>query len=439
MLKSKKHRSRLVKELSAREFYVSEHKQLFSGMTEMERARLDYTPPTLMTFMPDTNWGGTDYLEKLESLGQDKNIEHHINAMRWDIARVEAFEIHIPELITDLKDPRASADEVIQTSKRLYEHLKASQSESAVISGESLRVRHSASIIARRVGVTFRSSGYMPIDQKLVSGFAPGKLSVITGAPSSGKTTLALNMAKRQARKWRVGYLAWESGIEDALDIVCSSQLKIPLEKMAKLAHMLTDEEQEQIDNYITEITGDENLSFLKPPPRKLYKGNPFEVNDRVLDWIESELEKWDVDIVFWDLFEKKLPARKPEQISNAIDRVQEMIAPDRLNLHMCLMVQLLLKEVEKRKDKRPTRDALKGTAAYVEAPDLILGAYRPAIYEYGLDDNIIEVSCLKQRKGPFPWRIIHRWNGTYGRITGGREGAIIVKEESSSEYGSRV
>lgn len=439
MLKNKKHRVRLTKLLSPREFYVRVHKQLFSGMTEMTRAKLDYTPPTLMTFMPETSWGGYEYLEKLENLGQDKNVDHHVNAMRWDIARVEAFEIIVPELITDLKDPRMSPDEVIQTSKRLYEHLKTSQNETAVISGEALRTRHSASILARRVGVTFRTSGFMPIDQKLTSGFASGKLTVIAGAPSSGKTTLALNMAKRQSKKWKVGYLAWESGIEDALDIICASELKIPLEKLAKLAHLLTDDEQEAIDDYIATITENENFSFLKQPPRDILKGNLWEANDRVLDWVEAEIEKWDVDIIYWDLFEKRLPGRKPEQISNAVDRVQEMIAPDRLNIHACLLHQLLLKEVEKRKDKRPTRDALKGSAGYVEAPDLVLGAYRPAIYELGVDDNVIEISCLKQRKGPFPWRMIHRWNGKYGRISGGREGAIIVKEEPGNDYGNRV
>jgi replicative DNA helicase len=107
----------------------------------------------------------------------------------------------------------------------------------------------------------------------------------------------------------------------------------------------------------------------------------------------------------------------------------------------MCLLHQLLLKEVERRQDKRPTRDVLKGTAGYLEAPDLVLTVYRPALYEPGVTDNIIEIDCLKQRSGPWPWRVTAKWEGEYVRISKMKESKpIVVKNGSSkSNYRDRI
>jgi replicative DNA helicase len=434
MLKDRKTRKRLANTLSANNFHTTRHKTIFAGLVSLVHSNLEYTPATLTTLLPDTtDWGDKDYLDKIERMGNAANIDHHVDEMRWDVARVETFEDIIPQIATELKDPRADRDEVLQLLVDAQSKILNSQSESAFEGGSGLASQHSATILARKVGSLFRTSGYMDMDKKLVHGFAAGKLSVIAGTPSAGKSTFAANMARKQARKWKVGFLAWESGSVDTIDIFVSSGLKIPLEKMIKLAHMLTAEEQESIDDYVATILGDDKISFLKEPPDSIFEGAPWDVNKRVLDWVFSKIEGWGRDIIYWDLFEKRFPTTDPAQILLAINRVQREIKPDRLNVHMCLLHQLLLKEVERRQDKRPTRDVLKGTAGYLEAPDLVLTVYRPALYEPGVDDNTIEIDCLKQRAGPWPWRMIGKWQGEYVRIPRRREGKpIVVKQESS-------
>jgi replicative DNA helicase len=441
MLKDRKLRKELVNNLTSGEFHTTRHKVIFAGLVSMVHSNLDYTPATLMTLLPESDWGGREYLEKLEKMGNANNIQHHINQMRWDIARVQTFEDLVPQLATELKDPLAEREEVIQLVDDIKSKLESTTSNSPYESGRGLANQHGATLLARKVGASFRTSGYIDMDKKLVHGFAPGKLSVIAGTPSAGKSTLAANMARRQSNKWKIGFLAWESGSLDTIDIFVASGLKIKLEKLIKLAHMLSDEEQEQIDDYTATLLGDDKISFLKEPPDEIYEGPPWEVMKRILDWTFSKIDNWGRDIIYWDLFEKRFPTTEPAHILLALNRVQREIKADRLNVHMCLLHQLLLKEVERRQDKRPTRDVLKGTAGYLENPDLVLTVYRPALYEPGVEDNVIEIDCLKQRSGPWPWRMIGRWEGPYVRIPKMREGKpIITKGESSkNDYRNRI
>lgn len=441
MLKDRVIRKNLANTLTASEFHTARHKTIFAGIVSMVRANLDYTPATLETLLPDTDLGGREYLDKIEKMGNVNNIDHHVQQMRWDVARVQTFEDLVPQLATELKDPRADREDVLQLANDIKARLERSGGENPYEEGTGLASQHSATLLARNVGVTFRTSGYMEMDKKLVYGFAPGKLSVIAGTPSAGKSTLAANMGRKQSKKWKIGFLAWESGSLDAIDIFVASGLKIPLEKLIKLAHMLTEEEQRNIDDYVAETLGDDQISFLKEPPDEIFEGAPWDVNRRVLDWVFSKIEGWNRDIIYWDLFEKRFPATSPEHILLALNRVQREIKADRLNVHMCLLHQLLLKEVERRQDKRPTRDVLKGTAGYLEAPDLVLTVYRPALYEPGVEDNVIEIDCLKQRAGPWPWRMLAKWRGEFVSISGMREGKpIVVKQESSKgDYRNRI
>ena len=441
LLRDRDVRRRLAKSLNPDEFHVLRHKIIFAGIVNLVENNLDYTPSTLITLLPESDWGGKEYLDKLEKMGNAKNIDHHVTEMRWDVARVATFDELVPQLATELKDPRADKDDVLRLTIEIQNKLLSGRSELVYLGGTGLSSLYSASLMARKVGVTFRTSGYIEMDKKLTAGFAPGKLSVIAGTPSSGKTTLAANMGLRQSKKWKVGFIAWEMGVQDMLDIFCASGLKIPLEKIIKLSHMLSEEEQRQIDDYIAGLLNDDRISFLQEPPDETTKGAPWDVNERVLDWTFSKLNGWNRDIVYWDLFESRFASTEPNQILLALKRVQREIKPNRLNIHMCLLHQLLLKEVERREDKRPTRDVLKGTAGYLEVPDLVLAVYRPALYEPGIEDNLIEVMCLKQRQGPWPWRMLGNWQGEYVRIPNMRLGKpIIVRQErAGKDYREKI
>jgi hypothetical protein len=117
-------------------------------------------------------------------------------------------------------------------------------------------------------------------------------------------------------------------------------------------------------------------------------------------------------------LWKRCLRQTKPEEEEDALLR-QQSIAKE-TNVHCILVQQQRMKDVELRDDKRPTREGIKGTGAWVEVPDTILGTHRPALWKR-VDDDKFEVVVLKQRWGVWPLAIEFDWNGEYGMITNGR------------------
>ena len=102
------------------------------------------------------------------------------------------------------------------------------------------------------------------------------------------------------------------------------------------------------------------------------------------------------------------------------------------------IVQQMRLKDVEKRADKRPTRESIKGTGAFVEVADLVFGIHRDAQFK-AVPDDTIEVICLKQRMGKANWAIQFDWDGDKSSITNGREVPYDPGLESSSQFGSDI
>jgi replicative DNA helicase len=436
MLRSREVRKRLVKSMQPSDFLAPRHQALFAALHEMDDRRLDYVPATLKSFMPPGDeWGGVAYLDSLVDMSTEENLEHHQDRAKWDKARSLILNDNLSEFEAALKDPRLEVEEARRLSIKMLAMLDTASDRSAIVYGSAMVAKYMANLYSRESGSHLCSSGYRAIDKKLTNPFGRGLLSVISAAPSIGKTTFSLNMALRQSANWRVGYLAWESGTVAATDIICASALGIKLETLIKSPQQLSRRDRDLIEKYLDELFSVEGgLSFLEPPPKSLTDSStgPWEVNERMLDWIDGQLSVWRPDIFYWDLFEKKLPDRRPQAISWALDRVQEMAHNHAV--HIALLHQVTFKELEKKVDKRPSRGLLKGSGGYIETPDVVFGLYRRAVYEPGIADDELEIYCLKQRIGPWPWRVICDWDGKHCNITGGREAQITVIEDEDDE-----
>ena len=437
MLADKPTREAMITRMNAGDFTAPRHRAIFAALEEMQNAKLDYVPATLKTFLPPNqdDWGGTPYLMKLEEMHSEGNVEHHIERSRWDGARAAILNESLSEFEVALKDPRLDIDEGLMLLKRMEEKIKDARSHTAVMNGKAVAARYMATLYAREDTGHIRSTGYLALDRKITNPFARGYITIITAAPSIGKTSFALNMAKRQARKWKIGILAWESGNVAATDIMVSSELGIPLTTLVKYPDKLTRDERNKIDELLEILyVKDEQLSFLKRPPKSIFRDfkGPWEVNDKVLDWFSSELPAWGRDIIYWDLFEKMLPDRRPAAISWALDRAQEIA--QEYGVHLALLHQVTFKELEKQKDKRPSRGYLKGSGGYIEVPDMVFALYRRAVYEPGIDDDELDIYCLKQRIGPWPWRVVCEWDGEMCQITGGRDAQLTIMNDEDDD-----
>ncbi len=321
-----------------------------------------------------------------------------------------------------LKDPRLDPDDTIKLLSTIEQQIKnVITNDKSIKYGKDVSARYKATECARDIGVFGRTSGYSALDSLLTECFSPGKFSVISAAPSIGKTTLAINMAARQAKDYTVGYMPWEGGITSTIDTLCASQANIPLWKLIKRRDLLTNEEIKRKNEYIEEYIDTGKIVFLERPPDSLTKGRPiYEVNDKVMDWFENKLEEWEIDIFYWDLFELGFQDTKPASISWMLSRFQRLLEPTMK--HGVALHQITFKDIEKNKNKRPTRDSLKGSGAYIERPDFVYTLYREGFYDRSITDDTLEVTCWKQRRGKAPFRIIFNWNGEKNKVSGGKE-----------------
>lgn len=432
MISDTKSREELSVRLSEKDFHVTKHKLIFSGLCTIVNKKLAYTPITLSSIMPDEEWGDITYLELLEKLSNPSNIEHHIKHLKWDITRLNSFKNTLPTLASQLKNPKSTPESVLSICNKIKDDVESIETRNYHVSGKDALNRYKAALLAREVKSSTRSVGYKILDKKMNRGYADGLVTVITAASSIGKTTFAVNTTMKLSKVFKICYVCWESGRDEIIDIMVSSKTKIPLEKIVKYTSLLTDKEKKKINEATEKILGNDNIIFLGQPPKDISDGAPWDVNIKVIDWLIYQIMKLKPHITFVDLLSKRLPDDSPTAEKRALNKIQEAVHPENLNTHIVILHQTTMKEQEKYgvKDFRPTRAILKGSSAWFDVPDNVFGLYRPAVYTRGIKDDKFEVICLKQRGGEAQWKAIMKWEGEICKISGGRLTSIAPKEE---------
>jgi hypothetical protein len=134
--------------------------------------------------------------------------------------------------------------------------------------------------------------------------------------------------------------------------------------------------------------------------------------NDGALDDIHEHIADSGCEVFIADLWKRCLRTTKPEDEEAALIR-QQAIA-DETRTHAVLCQQQRLKDIEQRPDKRPTREGIKGSSAWVDVADTIIGVHRPSLWK-NVDDDTVELDLLKQRWGKWPVAVEFDWDGDRG------------------------
>lgn len=407
-------RKKLVRKLAADEFLVPKHSVIWQAIRALSDKGLDYTPEAMERLLLDAGGDSAvrEYLEAIESQAVvPANLDWHTETMAWDATRARTLKGPIPEMLQLMNDPKADRADVITTARATLKALDGGGRRYMRRPAELYR-QYRAEIAARRSRRNIYPLGAEPFDRNLSEGFMPGRTSVTAGLPGSGKSTLWVAFAILLAKAGRkVVYCAWEMEPDSLLDVGAAHMTGIPLVKI--IQGTMNEEEAHRVDCSVKWIL--KRITFMENPfIRGKANDGKKPSNDRNLDILEGYLAESGADVAVYDLWERMLPWRKPDDVAGALYRMQEIHKEYRI--HGAILHQLTLKDVEKRTDKRPTRDAIKGTGGYVEVPDLIIGIHRDAQFK-AVEDNRIETICLKQRKGRANWAVRWEWDGATCRI----------------------
>lgn len=423
-------------------FHGKGHAAIWATFQRMKREKLDYSTETTQ----QTGGDAVDatYLRGLlSSIKAPPNLKHHTEILRWDHARIATAEGPLGAFLEALRDQTADAGKVRALAKSVAESLSGHGSGKYLRDGGELVREVRVRLLERRNGLAVYPYGIKGLDEyganeeaagldavegraRMVPGAAPGQLSVLTAVPGAGKTTALANMASGwfdQGR--RVLFGAWEQGSSLTLELIAGIRLGYRRSDLLEGRYTLEDEaalgeECEKLAEYIR---------FFELPFGRARGGK--EYNDTNMDLIQQVITDSGCSVFVADLFKRALKETNPDDEEQALYRMQAMA--QETHVHFLFAQQQKAKEIEQSPDKRPTRSNIKGSSAWFEVPDTIIGLHREALWKC-VPDTKLEAIIFKQRHGKWPLTVELDWDATTGRIGAGRSVAVVRDVENNAD-----
>jgi replicative DNA helicase len=412
-------------------FLVPEHRAIWQALREAVRRGLGADPATLSRL----SGGEVDasYLAELMRARPDppdeKTLAYWVEQLLWDRQRHTALTGPISGLLEAIETGEEPS-RVRGLARAVAASFDGFGERKHLLDPDELIREQVADVRKRMAGRAIYPFGipgldfYDPCDReswRMVPGTAPGLLTVVTGVPGAGKSTFTAHVVLGVARqRRRVLYGAWEM------------KGGVTLELLASLSLCETDPEWRctRTDLQRGRLT-EADLAKLEGRMRVLsryvrFLANPFNrqagvkrrTNAHNLDLVQGYVADSGCEVFVADLWKRCLVETRPDEEEEALIRQQAML--EELDVHGILVQQQRLKDVEMRPDKRPTREGIKGSGAWTEVADNIVGVHRPALWK-PVTDDVLEADVLKQRYGEWPLAIEFDWDPKRGSVRGGR------------------
>jgi len=417
MIHDAKERRRLMVSIRPNDFGDQRHRIILRGLTALDRAGMAWSEDTFQTLVGGADFGGFAYLRAIEAEYQpNRNVDYHLDRLRLDAAKFELLRDHVPKLVELCEDPKVPGDALAGALRVAGDRvgrnaLRNIQRGGAVVDAyyETMRMR---SI----VGSVFEPSGNVILDSMLGAGFAPATVSLIVGRPGMGKSAFVSHLVRWRVRNSKRTYLgAWEMGRDDYLDSMIAAEAGIPAERYTKHTKHLSDQEKLRIAD-AAELFRNDCFVIEENPFIHLEQSTDkwADQNERNLDHVESvvaALSQEGFGFFVFDVVGKALRDRREQAVTQALIRIRESIAK-RYGVHICLVHHLNRQGVE----GPPSLEHIKNAGAFEEELDLIFGVDRPMIRapksrRRNMRDTL-DLYCLKQRRGPFPFCVRYDFEG---------------------------
>jgi replicative DNA helicase len=446
-------RSRLIKKFPADAFYAEEHRAIAAGLAELERRKLTYDPATLVRIAPDVD------IRRLEHLADARpevpqNLDFHVDTLSWDWQRAQLTKGPLAALLEAVQNPKEQPERVKALCRQIGTAIEGEHGRARYLRNPKEVVRQAMETIRRRSeGEAHYPYGIPTLDyfeqgvldakgrdiggtRRIKPGAAPGTINMVTAVSGSGKSTfmghLALGLG-RQRRRLLFG--AWEEEAPVTLEFLAilslgwsrsrmldgkSNRLNEDGDGYEPLTHeelVAFEERMDQISKYI--------LFFDNPFQRNRKTTGRRQTNDDHLDVIQDHLEESGAEIFFADLWQRCLIDTAPDDERHALFR--QLAIANEQRCHVVMAHQQRAKDIESRPDKRPTREGIIGSGAWLDVCWTVMAPHLPAKWK-PVPDNTLELYILKQRNGAWPLCIEFDWDSDFGSIANGRSVAINPK-----------
>lgn len=354
------------------------------------------------------NYGGFDYVLKLSKTFYDdiekSSYVEHLKKLKSDSVKSNILQNYVKDLMKMVHDPRSDLKQISDLGSSFETYFKGVvDNRRGVQNMVDVNKRHDEEINRRVLDKNFLSTGFRDLDEILTDGFASGKVTVVAGRPSMGKSAFVANSISRMANHFRnpIGSVLFAMEMDSVamVDRLNSIESDIPLTKLIKDRNDLSDIELD-IESRVKSRREKKPIYICDDVRKTIY-----DIKNDIKKLIDQDPR---VKVCFIDLF-MKIQKTKNLQGKSTADQYTELLnecqrIARELNVHMVLVVQIGRK-VESRDDKRPNMSDLKDSGGYEEIADNIFLFYRDIYYvKKDLTDkfseDIMEIIVAKQRGG---------------------------------------
>ena len=403
-----------IEELDAADFYVGHHIVLFGELKKIF-ARIENLDELIVRnelkrLGKLEEVGGGDELSRLvHETHSPANIEGYCRIVRENAIQRELI-IASAKILQSVQSPEGRDSQYLvgMAEKLVYDISDSRTTEDAMPMSEILvGIGNQAALAfqARQEGREIESlalaTRFADLDKLLAGGFWPGELIILAGRPSMGKTTFAINIARKVATDHErlrkpVAIFSLEMPKEQVAKNILCAESKVSGYKMRNFN--LNEEEYENVVE-----------------ASKTLQNAPLHIDDTsglAVDQLRARCRRLklrhNIGLVVIDYLQLMSPpaggkrGNRQEEVSE-ISRGLKSIARE-LNIPMIVLSQLN-RSMEKRDndDKRPALSDLRDSGAIEQDADVVIMLYREEYYDIQKNQDHInhgEALVLKNRNG---------------------------------------
>jgi len=390
-----------VEKLSIDDFIFSSHQIIFKACFDMFSKNVPIDILTLSEELERTgvlqDVGGRTYIVQLvDDVSSTTNVEHYVKIVK-DKSILRSLVVISEGIKKSATEDMLEIDEILDGAVKGLFNISQDRFAYRLFPINDI-LQSSIKIIEEgckksKSGISGISTGYKDLD-KITCGLHPNDLIILAGRPSSGKSSLALNLADHAAtlHNKTVAIFSLEMSKEQLVQRMMCSKSKINLLRLRSgdlndydWKGLIEAAEQISLLPIFIDDTPDITMHEIRAKTRKLK--------------MEKNLDMVIVDYLQLVRSSRRYESRQTEV--SEISRTMKALAKE-LNVPVISLSQLSRK-IEERIDPKPKLSDLRESGALEQDADLVLFIYRQQAYVPGVtgqDDNV-EIIVAKQRSGP--------------------------------------
>ena len=351
----------------------------------------------------ELDFPGTYIMDLMPEKAEEDTVEFHVRQLANLRMRREVVS-NLFFLEEAIKDPTKNEMDFLALLKKLEQTVTYDGAICLVkeIHGDNI-VSEFFAEADRISGRNFVGTGFPSIDKHLTWGFFPGQLSIISGRPSSGKSSLRTNIMANLAE---MGIPTMAIIREQDYFAELARLIAVKDSQPVKLCARAFDwGEIEGFRDFLRDriqyIQDNWPIWIVQP------KGGIFNLCDIKTHIRRAQAEGKHPRVVFVDLFAQLDDVNVAENQANKITKkvIEAANMAMEMDVHICLVVQQrrMGNVSGKQREEYDKREGLKGSGGYEERADTIFYVERPAYFDKEQEDSLINVAIIKQRDGATP------------------------------------